>query len=515
MGLARLLGQGLQKTGVRSVDDIITQLGPAAAMMGGDIQSVLRQFGKQLGRIAPTARETVEAGTRGVFQAPTQPAVRQGAQNLYRMAAEAAQPTAAQVTQAVRRAEPPVMGVFQTPAEAALRRAAAAVPSRPAAPVATAAEVRVPLDGRQLDLFSGFNRLTNPKGAVTAEGFKIGGTTFNPADVMPEGVYTQRIRELARSKGIPEELFIEQMKRPGQSLAEVVDFTAGQPGTGLFSGPVEFGMYQARNLMRNNMGNLAELVRSNPRLAAGLGIGGGIAATAYGASQLTGQEAAAPETPLQTPMGPTSESVDAGGPVNDPQAAQNRRINAAQQMAAEMDAAARAVLPRADYTGADGQTRITTRGENEALTAAKQQYTKPQQQLQQYMKQREAYAKFPAHAAEIVSELSKRGVLDTPELVTWAQSNPTLAYELLRKATGSNVLPSQQVPQQTQKTIMAPAGSNNANNMIGNTAATSDALVGGSQGASDLRNFTEGRLVDEIRQLDPALIYAIQGRNLI
>lgn len=508
----QLLG-GLGKSGLQSADDIITRLGPAAAMMGGDIQAVLRQFGRQIGRVAPTARESVEAGARGVFQLPAQPAVQQGAQSLYKMGAEAAQPAAAQVTQAVSRAEPSIMGVFKPPAQAALRRAAAAAPTPPAAPVATAAEVRVPLEGRQLDLFSGFNRLTNPKGAVTEEGFKIGGTTFNPADVMPEGAYTQRIRELARSKGVPEELFIEQMTKPGQSLAEVVDFAAIQPRTGLMSGPVEFGTYQARNLIRNNMGNLAELVRTNPRLAAAAGLTG--VAGAAGLYAATRPGATEPETPLETPMGPTTESVDVGGLVNDPQAAQNRAAAAAQELAAAMDPSARAVIPTADYTGAGGQTRITTRGENEALTAAKQQYTKPQQQLQQYMTQREAYAKFPANTAEIVSELSKRGVLDTPQLVTWAQSNPTLAYELLRKATGSNVLPSQQVPQQTQKTIMAPAGSNNANNMIGNTQSTAEAAVGGTQGASDLRTFTEGQLVDEIRQLDPALIYALQGRNLI
>jgi hypothetical protein len=99
--------------------------------------------------------------------------------------------------------------------------------------------------------------------------------------------------------------------------------------------------------------------------------------------------------------------------------------------------------------------------------------------------------------------------------VAWAGANPALAYELLRKATGSNTLPSQQVPQETQKVITTPAGSNNANNMIGNTSATAEAAVLGTQGASDLKNFTEPQLNDEIRSLNPALIYALQGRNLI
>jgi hypothetical protein len=51
--------------------------------------------------------------------------------------------------------------------------------------------------------------------------------------------------------------------------------------------------------------------------------------------------------------------------------------------------------------------------------------------------------------------------------------------------------------------------------MIGNTSATAEAAVAGTQGASDLKNFTEPQLSDEIRTLNPALIYALQGRNLI
>lgn len=247
------------------------------------------------------------------------------------------------------------------------------------------------------------------------------------------------------------------------------------------------------------------------KLGLAVGVPAGLAA-AFAAGRFTAP-AAQPEAPVESAMGPTSESVDAGGPINDPVAAQNRRINAAREIAAGMGAGG--PLPKPVYRGAEGQTVITTRGEDEALTAAKQQYTKPQRELQDYYKQREAYAGFPAHKAEIISELTKRGVLDSPQLVAWAGANPELAYELLRKATGSNTLPSQQVPQETQKVITTPAGSNNANNMIGNTSATAEAAVLGTQGASDLKNFTEPQLNDEIRSLNPALIYALQGRNLI
>ena len=386
---------------------------------------------------------------------------------------------------------------------------------------------RAPLQGQQLDMFSGFNRLTYPKGAATAEGIKLGGTTFNPADVQSARQGTEFIQSLRTRGGAPflstapvdeETLLRESLQQTFRPMASVADELYSQAiprTTGLFSGPIEFGTYQARNLIRNNVGNLAELVRNNPRLSALAGLsavsgaaGLGLYATAPQAPDLT-----APETPVESAMGPASESVDAGGLINDPVAAQNRRINAAREIAANMGAGA--PMPKPVYRGADGQTVITTRGEDEALTAAKQQYAKPQRELRDYYKQREAYAGFPAHKAEVISELTKRGVLDSPQLVAWAGANPELAYELLRKATGSNLLPSQQVPQETQKVITAPAGSNNANNMIGNTSATAEAAVAGTQGASDLKNFTEPQLSDEIRTLNPALIYALQGRNLI
>lgn len=260
----------------------------------------------------------------------------------------------------------------------------------------------------------------------------------------------------------------------------------------------------------NAMGGVRQLDLGKIGLA--LGVPAGLAA-AFAAGRATGPSA--PETPLQTPMGPTTESADAGGLVNDPEAAQNRQINAAQQIAESMSPSARASIAPAQYRGAEGQTVITTRGEDEALRSAKQQYVKPQDKMREYYAQREKYANFPAYKTEIISELTKRGVLDTPELVAWAGANPGLAYELLRKATGSNTLPSQQVPQQTQKVITAPAGSNNANNMIGNITATAEASVDGTQGASELRNFTTPQFADEIKQLNPALIYALQGRNLI
>lgn len=268
-----------------------------------------------------------------------------------------------------------------------------------------------------------------------------------------------------------------------------------------------------RNRLSGAVQNLADFLKSPAGVATSLGAAGiGTGALAY--ELLRGREAASPEASLQTPMGPATESVDAGGVVNDPQAARNRQANLAQQIAAGMSPGARANMPAPTYRGADGQTVIVQRGEDEALTAAKQQYARPENALAAEYSRRRQFAEDPRNKAQIISQLVQRGVLDTPDLVAWAGQNPALAYDLLRKA-GGGTLPSQQVPQPVQKVITAPAGSNTANNMIGNTAATAEATLGGSQGASDLRGFTSPQLADEFQRLDPALIYALQGVNLI
>lgn len=289
---------------------------------------------------------------------------------------------------------------------------------------------------------------------------------------------------------------------PGGSLAQYI-----QRARGAADDVMDVDVRDVTNAMGGvRQGNLA-------KLGLAFGIPGGLAA-AYMAGRTSAPEAA-PEAPLQTPMGPTTESADAGGVVNDPQAAQNRQNNIAQQIAAGMTPGARASIPQPTYRGADGQTVIVQRGEDEGLVSAKQQYVKPPTALASEYARRRQFAENAANKAQIIGELTQRGVLDTPELVAWAGANPTLAYDLLRKATGVNTLPSQQVPQPTQRVITAPAGSNTSNNMIGNTAATAEATLGGTQGSSDLRGFTSPQLSEEIMRLDPALIYALQGRNLI
>lgn len=514
------LRQYLLQQGVKNVDEALTLIGPALSTLGGQFQQNLRRAGQAMGRIAETPREAVERGVAGVFRPPAKPAVSAGSSATYRLSSSGAQPlaeaAARPVVQASRRPAPAVMGVFDAPAQPAMRAARPAATAVSNAPVAPpAAPNSVPLDGRQLDMFSGFNRLTNPKGAVTAEGFKIGGTTFNPSDIMPEGIYTQRIRELARSKGVPEELFIEQMTRPGASLAEVADMASIPQGTGFFSGPAKFGAYQFRNLMANNVGDLKDFIKTNPRLAAAL-VGGGALTTAGLAELLAGggSNPSAPVAPAETPLGPTTESVDAGGLINDPEAAQARAENTARDLAAQLDPSLSAQLPAPTYTGAGGQTNIVTRGQNEALVAAKQQYAPSKSGLANWYRQREEFAKYPQHNEEIVAELTKRGILDTPELQAWARSNAPLAYELLKKATGSNLLPSQQTPQLKQQVMTSAAGSNPQNNAIGFAEADAQFSVSGSPTATDLREFARPQVNEQIMPTDPAILYALTGQVL-
>jgi hypothetical protein len=371
-------------------------------------------------------------------------------------------------------------------------------------------------------MFSGFNRLINRAGAQSAEGAAIGGKTFDPYAALPEGASTQALRDyFERTAGslpadVTPELLLRQSVRqgvnPAPNLADELYSSAIPQGTGFFSGPVNFGTYQLRNLMANKMVDLGDLVKANPKLAAAIAGGTGLTAGSIAALTSGSSDPSAPTAPAETPMGPTTESIDAGGLINDPEASQNRIENSARQLAEQLDPSLAATLPAPQYTGAGGQTNIVTRGENEALTAAKQQYAKPGNKLANWYRQREEFANYPKYKEEIVSELTQRGVLDTPELQTWARSNPELAYELLKKATGSNLLPSQQTPQLKQQVMTAPAGSNPTNNTLGYASADAQFAVSGNPGAADIREFARPNINEQIVPMDPATIYALSGQ---
>lgn len=377
-----------------------------------------------------------------------------------------------------------------------------AVTRAAAAPSVVRQTLQQPLEGRQLDMFKGFNRLTYPAGTKTAEGIKVGGRTYNPADVMPEGAYTQRIRELARSKGVPEELFIEQMRRPGPSLADEIDFASIPSQTGLFSGPAEFGAYQARNLLRQTGVNLADLIKANPRLSAAIAGGAGLGLAGYGVSQMV---PGAPQAPVLP--GPTTGGIEMGlGPNADPTSRTLAQL-IAENMA--MGPGTVSELGTPQYTGAE-RTPIITRGDaDEALNAAKSQYIKPTSALDKYYRQRDVYANYPAHKSMIIGELQKQGVLDTPELVTWAGANPSLAYELYRK------LPSQQSIQPKEVVTTTPIGTDLEKAAIGNSVNEALSAVNGQVGASDLSNVTTANTNLKISPMPTDIVGFIQRALLL
>ena len=572
-----LFGEG-QKLATRSAQDILRQVGPAAMMAGGEFSNLVRQFARQTGLLQPTVRESVQAGARGAFeagQAALRQGPKQAYRLGQEVGKQAAQPIR-RAQPAVRGIfDVPTTPALRTPPAAQPQRAPG-FPSvkgtvdpaenlklyqdpsgrqfyvdalgRELTPAELTTAMRTGVGNAPVVTRVGDQIVVRPGGVPSLEAPTPGvrppvpeapGTTyrqtslFSPADNEALQAFYQRgglPRDISyKSKGglpglepeaqLGARAFVEDASGrlvpsssrifPGEVEGQLPLNISTQIASRLSDAP--------RNLLGSTVRNLSGFVKENPLLATSIGsgaLGGGLLAAYAMQQQGTQQNPAAPEAPLQTQMGPTTESADAGGLVNDPQAAQIRQAKIAREIAAGMSPGARATLPEPRYRGADGQTVIVQRGQDEGLTAAKQQYVKPQNALAAAYARRQQYAESPANKAQIISQLAQRGILDTPELIAWAGENPTLAYDLLRKVAGGGTLPSQQVPQPMQKVITASAGSNNFNNMIGNTAATAEATLGGTQGSSDLRGFTAPQLSDEIRRLDPALIYALQGLNL-
>ena len=458
-----------------------------------------------------TPRSAAARGARPVFSPSTRPAVQQGPQQTFSFTDRRSGPPASAPAPApVRRPEPPVAPIFQPPAQPAIRsRPAAQAPAPAPAPAAApqGAENFVPLDGRQLDMFSGFNRLRNPAGATTAEGFRIGGTTYNPADVMPEGAYTQRIRELARSKGVPEEMFIQQMQRPGESLADVADFSSVTPGTGFFSGPVEFNVYRGRNLLNNTVRDLGGMLGGNSLSS---NIARGIFGTAGVGTGLAGVNALV--SSAVNPMGPTTADPEVGAKLpavtgNDPVvlpgaplATTNLPGTVNPPDPAQLEPAARMQVTPPGVSGA-GQVVIRTNGgesnyrQAAANAAAQVKASAPMSEAAKMYAAERAAATGPGQQPATLEALRAMGSSGTAieaeaDLDAWVKSNPVLAYRLMQR---SRTLPSQQMPVNQQTEIMSEAGTNIDHLVEGSVKMGMEDPAGRFQGSSDLRQFMAPR----------------------
>lgn len=266
------------------------------------------------------------------------------------------------------------------------------------------------------------------------------------------------------------------------------------PG-GALKAPEEVIDVSVREL-NNAVGGLRTLDLKKALGLAGVGVGLGTGLAAFRQKEepgVPGGGLSSPAESIPTPMGPTSANPELG-PVNDPMVA----------------APGQTFGPGAgaDYRGVDGQTVIVTPGDrDETLRAMKQQYVSkpntPARQLEDYYRQRETYAKAPQINVKVISELTKRGELGSPELLGWAQANPTLAYELLRQKYGVSDVMNQQMPQVKQYETGTSLGTNNSNNFVGNVQASAQSALG-QQGASDIAAATRPQLYERIENLPPS-----------
>jgi len=364
-----------------------------------------------------------------------------------------------------------------------------------------------PLEGNQLDLFSGFNRLRYPAGTTTAEGFRVGGSTFNPADVMPEGAYTQSIRELARSRGIPEEVFINQMRNPGQSLADVADYSAAQPQTGLFSSPASFNLYRARNLLNSNIGNLGELVKGDSAFSTaaryGAGLGGATASLA-GVNALMSS--------YVNPMGPTTADPEVGAKLpsvtgSDPVVSAGAPLATANLPGtvnppdpSALEPAARIPAASPGVSGA-GQVIIRTNdGESNyrqavANAASQVRASAPMSEAAKMYAAERSAATGPGQQSATLESLRAMGapavgIEAEADLDAWVERNPVLAYRLMQR---SRTMPSQQMPVAKQTEITSEAGTNVNNLVEGSMKMGAEDPEGRFQGGSELRQFMAPR----------------------
>jgi hypothetical protein len=108
--------------------------------------------------------------------------------------------------------------------------------------------------------------------------------------------------------------------------------------------------------------------------------------------------------------------------------------------------------------------------------------------ISKYYAERERYAKQPEMRAELAAKAAALEGMP-PNALQWAAANPTLAYELLKRANSRPEL-SQQTPQPQGATVGTQLGDNSQNNMVGNAQAAAATAVEGTAGASDLEDAT-------------------------
>lgn len=534
-------GRAIQDAGVLGKDLNAARDAIANALMGlgESAQPMLRQFARQVGLLPQTGSAGVRIGARSAARPPAprpSTSAYQAARGLLGGEGRSVPMGRAPGSPAPRPAFGP--NAAEAPAQPLIDRLmpiSRTAEGMPTAPVAPGAGI-TPIEGTQLNMFSGMNRLRYPKGTRTADDVAIGGTTYSPNIRMPENEYTQRVRELARTMGLDEDVALEAMRRPGRSLAEEVDFASIQPETGFFrtmqgpdlppggvprraprpafgpnaevSAPTDIAVDRAfavgraggpnvedLTVLRDAAGGLRQVNLGRLAPYAGITGIGGLALGTYLYQELNPRvgettESADPmgiQAPVQLDPGQTLDTLPVSGSPG------GGVPPAARTLPGQIGAGSEIIR----LSGAREEALNEARQNAEAVSPTR--LSKPQQDLLRYYRQREAFAQDPRTQKGILSEFGSMGARFAEEdMAAWAKANPALAYELIEKMKGMRPAPSQQMPQPVQAgPTMTELGSNTRNNSAYNVFAAGQAAVEPTQANADLRDATDPKYVPQ------------------
>ena len=119
-----------------------------------------------------------------------------------------------------------------------------------------------------------------------------------------------------------------------------------------------------------------------------------------------------------------------------------------------------------------------------------EKYTPERGGLAQYYADREAYAR-SGPARKQVGDMLAVAIEADPNIKTWAQQNPALAYELVRRQMADPNANQQSAEAITTTTTNTSLGSDLEANALGNAEAAGEAAVNPNQGSYDMESATQ------------------------
>lgn len=548
-----LLGKLIQ-AGISSADDLARQVMPAILQTGDSLlvektTNALRKMGAQvpsqpgpglLGtRTVPTSRQlgqapvpqfgpgsnipTPPAGSRPVNTLAPQPiqGPRPRGGELVRTAQDNV-PSPAPRTQFTEDliSQPVVQGPGRAPMQG---------PSMTGMPVQPQLDLRFPAGSRATAEF------TTAKGAVRPEGTPIGGQPYRSGPVATErNIETMRLNrpqdELPMGARVPEgqqsfftsklpDIFsgeynirpelLRQLPKEVQErigtmmMREAADLgpVAPRPAFGPGAGPAPADSIATQAFARNAAAG-AELVDlgallSNPAIRAAIGVGGlglfGAGVAGMMSGDRTGETTAGspPELPLAEPLSTPLFLESDGTPLGDiaPGA-----IPPNPPAPGNIDPTAPAPVATTGGVEAGSALRAAL-AQSAPAAAAVQRATEPMsperyRSIEDYYAARQAYAGSADKRRELMRFMEGQSETLGKDLATWAQKNPTLAYEYQRRQLVNRDANQQSNESITTHKVTAPIGTDTAATAVGNAEATADAALKGTQEAQALKDAT-------------------------